>query len=88
MTEKTAEILKPFGDYFTPGPSRDVIEALEECLASAKRGEIVAIAIATLNCQGSTATFTERGNRGFAELLGAVSMMEDDIKKKWRELCG
>lgn len=78
------EILKPFGEYRTPGPSISCIELLRETLELAERGEIVAIAIAALTPSGFTRTRADRGSRGMGEIIGAVAVMQDDLIRMWK----
>lgn len=49
MTAKTADIIAPFGISNRPGPYPDVIEALEDILASAKSGEIAGFAMSIVS---------------------------------------
>jgi hypothetical protein len=84
MTAKTAEILKPFGDYFTLGPNKRVIALLEEALEEAKKGEIVGVAMAKILPNGEVATAADEGNRGFAEICGSVAVLQHDLIVKWK----
>jgi hypothetical protein len=79
-----AQILKPFGDYKTPGPNDSVIEMLREALAHAESGECVGVAIAMLAPSGFVKTRAVQGSRGMAELLGAVALMQDDLIRRWK----
>lgn len=79
-----AEILKPFGDYKTPGPSADVIELLAETLEMAVRGDVTGIAIAMIRPDTFVKTRAIAGNHGMATLLGAVTVMQDDIIRMWK----
>lgn len=81
---KTAEIIKPFGDYRTPGPNDKVIEILKKCLEEAERGEIVAVAITSINAGGWINCNWECGSRGRSEIVGAVTMMQHDIMADWK----
>jgi hypothetical protein len=77
------KILKPFGDYKTPGPSADVISLLEEMLEKAKHGEILAIAIAAVRPDGYVQTRAHKGNRGMSEIVGAVAVMQYYLMRSW-----
>ena len=56
-----------------------VTEILEEMLLLTKKGEITAIAIATLGPDLSTGSTFTLGEGTLAELLGAIRMMEHRI---------
>lgn len=84
MTPKTAEILKPFGDYYTEGPNKRVIAILQEALDEAKKGEIVGIAVAKILPNGEIGSDADCGNRCFAELCGSVAVLQHDLIEKWK----
>lgn len=79
------EILKPFGEYHTPGPNASCIELLREVLGMAERGEVVAVAIASINPAGFTRTRADKGSRGMGEIVGAVAVMQDDLIRMWKD---
>lgn len=81
---KTAEIIKPFGDYQTPGPNKRVIATLRDILDGAERGEILAVAVAMIKAGGIVHIRGESGNRGMAELVGAVSVLQHDMLQDWK----
>lgn len=84
MSEE-AKILKPWGDYFTPGASSGVIRILEEALKKATSGEIVAVGIVMINPGGFTMTRAVKGSRGFGEILGGVAVLQDDLIRLWKD---
>lgn len=80
----SAEILKPFGEYLTPGVDADVVTMLREILAKAEHGELVAVAIAGVMQNGCVLTRANIGSRGTGELLGAVCVLQTEICEEWR----
>jgi hypothetical protein len=84
----TAEILKPFGEFGVPGPNQGVIEELEAALAQARMGDIIGVAIAMVHPNGDCGCLVDKSGCRWSELLGAVDMMKDDIKDKWRRTDG
>lgn len=56
----------------------DAIETLERYLEKAKAGEIITVAIAAVNPEG-TATFTYSEQVNGVSLLGAVTLMQHDL---------
>lgn len=78
-----AKIIKPFGDYKTPGPNEKVIEALRKSLEEAERGEILAVAIASICACGFVGVRCDIGSRGMSELVGAVTIMQHDLLENW-----
>jgi len=83
-TIKQAEIIKPFGDYKTPGPNENVIAILRKTLEEAERGEIVAVAIASICSGGFVGVRFEVGSRGTSEIVGAVTVLQHDILSDWK----
>lgn len=83
---KLAEIIKPFGDYKTPGPNENVIKILRETLEEAEHGEIVAVAIAAINSGGFISVRCQKGSRGMAEIIGAVAVLQHDILESWETI--
>ncbi len=81
---KPAEIIKPFGDYKTPGPNEKVIDVLRKALDDAERGEIVAVAIASICAVGFVGVRYEVGSRGTSEMVGAVTVMQHDLLADWK----
>jgi hypothetical protein len=84
VTEPT-EILRPFGEYLTPGPSTPCIALLRDALEMAERGEVVGVAIAMISPVGFVRTRGEKGSRGMAEMVGAVAVMQDDLIRRWKD---
>ena len=62
-----------------PEPNLDLIGELTELLEQAKRGEVQAAAVATINTQGEFMTYWERGNTSILGLVGATEMLKADI---------
>ena len=80
----TAEILKPFGDYKTPGVSEGIVDMLEELLVLVKAGEVQAAGVVLINQNGFVRTRAHKGNRGMAEMVGAVAVMQHDLIRLWK----
>jgi len=80
----TAEILKPFGEYLALGADEGVIEVVEDLLAKARAGEIVAVAVAAIAPNGFCLTRANRGTRGMGELVGGVAALQQEIIEQWR----
>ena len=80
---RTADIIKPFGEYRTPGPNKNVIALLKKTLEEAERGEIVAIAMAAISDGGFVCIRVDKGSRGMSEMIGAVSVMKHDLLEDW-----
>lgn len=83
---KTAEIVKPFGEYKTPGANAYVIKALRETLEQAERGEIFGVAIASINARGYVHIKCEKGSCGMAEIVGAVAILQHDMMINWESI--
>jgi len=81
---RPAEIIKPFGDYKTPGPNQNVISLLQKLLEEAERGEIVAVAVATICEGGFVGVRFDVGSRGTSELVGAVAVLQRDLLEDWK----
>ena len=56
----------------------DAIETLERFLERAKAGEVVTVAIAAVNAEG-TSTFSYSQQVSGVSLLGAVTLMQHDL---------
>ena len=82
--KNNAEIIKPFGDYKTPGPNENVIEILQKTLKEAERGEIVAVAITMINAAGFVGVRFDTGNCGMSELVGGVTVLQHDLIADWK----
>jgi hypothetical protein len=82
--EKTAEILKPFGAFKTPGPSKEVIELLQIWLDKAKIGEITSVALTGCTPHHKTIAQFEAGNDGLALLIASIVLLQDDILSQYR----
>lgn len=83
-TKLTAEILKPFGDYKTPGIDPSVVELLRKALAMAERGEITGVAIAAIAGNGFSPTRANRGTASIGELIGTVAVLQAEMIGNWR----
>jgi len=83
-TNKPAEIIKPFGDYRTPGPNQNVISVLRKLLEEAERGEIVAVAVASICAGGFVGVRFDVGSRGMSEMVGAVTVLQHDLLEDWK----
>ena len=81
----SAEILKPFGDYRTPGVDAEVVDLLRKTLAAAEKGEIIGVAIACIRANGFTLTRANRGSAGTGELIGAVALLQAEMIENWRK---
>lgn len=81
----SAEILKPFGDYSTPGVDPDLVRLAEQLLAEAKAGEIIGFAVAIVRPNHMIGSLTRRGSCSTAEIAGAVAGLQYDILKNWAE---
>ena len=81
---KTADIIKPFGEYKTPGPNGRVIEELTKILEQAQRGEIVSFAIAIIRESGWVGSRFVVGSRGMSEIVGAVTILQHDLVEDWK----
>lgn len=81
---KPAEIIKPFGDYKTPGPNEKVIDLLRKTLEEAERGEIVAVAVASICAGGFIGVRVDVGSRGMSEMVGAVTVLQHDLLADWK----
>ncbi|HTS05453.1 MAG TPA: hypothetical protein VMP68_07710 [Candidatus Eisenbacteria bacterium] len=82
--KNNAEIIKPFGDYKTPGPNENVIAILRQTLEEAERGEIVAVAISMINAAAFVGSRFDTGSRGMSELVGAVTILQHDLLADWK----
>ena len=81
----TAKILKPFGEFLVPGPNPGLVSLLEEALERAKAGEYIAGAISLVTKNHKMANALDIGSASYAELLGGVDVLKDDIKDAWNE---
>lgn len=84
MIKKTAEIIKPFGNYMTPGRNQDVVDILRTALLEAEKGEITGIALVLISPNHYTLTRMCTGNHGWSVLIGGIAMAQDDCIRKWR----
>lgn len=81
----TAEIIKPFGEYRTPGVSKDIIDLIERVLARAEAGEVAGVAITFITPNGHTCSEVAFGSAGYAAMAGATVALQSTILQQWRE---
>jgi hypothetical protein len=81
----TAEILKPFGHFETPGVDPQLVEMMEEILERARKGEITAVGVALINGANEIENYSHVGTAGWGRLLGAVTLMQHDICVDWNK---
>ncbi len=79
-----AEVTPLFGTFAAgqdtiPG----ICDALENLLAAARRGEIRSIAVAYIDGADTTCNVIRRGDKLYASLLGAVTVLAADLINKW-----
>ena len=72
------------GITYTREPDEAVIEAIESILAAAKTGEIVAVSFGMLYYDGA-ASYRMAGRAGSYAMIGATSMLLDDLKQRLRD---
>ena len=65
--------------HVQPEPNPELVAELKDLLAKAERGEIQAMAVATLNTGGEFMTGWEAGALPVLTLLGAAEMLKADI---------
>ena len=85
MSERSAEILKPFGDYKTPGVQEEVVEVLKNALEQAERGEVSALGLVLLAPNKFCRTRSVQGSCGYGELVGGISILHYDAIRAWKE---
>lgn len=87
MSKRSAEILKPFGEYKTPGVQEDVVSILKDALKQAQRGEVAALGLVLLAPNKLCRTRSVQGACGYGELVGGISILHYDAVKAWKEGC-
>ena len=82
------EVVSPFGpSVHIPEPDRDVVEALEELLEKARRGEVACFAYA-YTTPNDTVHSGWQGSGSANIMLGAVSALQVRYAQVWLEsLC-
>ena len=83
--KSTAEILKPFGEYRTPGIQEEVVVLLRRLLNDAENGDIIGCAVATVNRHEECRTYYQPGAGGWARLIGNVAALQHTMLKDWSE---
>jgi hypothetical protein len=78
-----AEILKPFGEFKTPGRQEEVAKMLRRLADEADRGEIIGAAVATINRNEDAGTFYQPGSAGWARLIGSLALLQHIMMKNW-----
>ena len=84
MAEHQANIVTIYGEDCDPRKaSEDVVRALEEALARARSGELIAIAFAGLNHDRSTAT-CRAGLYACTAMVGAAYCVLQEVERETR----
>lgn len=75
------EVLRPFGDYGTPGPCEAVVSKLEELLEEAQRGELIGLAWAVVRPGGKVGYGHHPGSGSSLLLVAATSLSHEFLAK-------
>ena len=72
------------GDWTPGSPSETIIRVLEDELERAKRGEVVALALATIRPNGQLYTSAKCESECMT-LLGGLQFLQRDLMSSWGE---
>jgi hypothetical protein len=69
--------------YHVPGVQEEVVEAIEDVLAQAKRGEVTGIVISAVRANHEILCHVAKGSASYSSLVSAVVMGQFDLCHVW-----